>query len=280
MSDQTQDGEPATEAGIGARLKAAREARGLSLQQLAEETRIPLRHLESMEADDFVALPGRTYALGFARTYAKLVELDQEQVAEEVRIQLNRHAPPEPVRSQTFEPGDPTRVPSRGLLWIGILAAVLAIGLAVAFLPNLFAPAGELPSLIEEQQAEQAAAPAAGASPAAAPAPTGAVVFTALEANLWVKFYDGQGKQLMQKQMALGESYTVPADAVEPQIWTGRPDALKITIGGREVPKLGDSQRIMKDVPVTAAALLARTQPTPAPSVSAAAPAAQTAPAR
>ena len=55
-----------------------------------------------------------------------------------------------------------------------------------------------------------------------------------------------------------GETYTVPAEAQGPQVWTGRPDALAITVGGKPVPKLAESERIMKDVPVTAQALLAR----------------------
>jgi hypothetical protein len=84
------------------------------------------------------------------------------------------------------------------------------------------------------------------------------VTFTALAPGIWVKFYDRNGAQLMQKQMAIGESYTVPADAQGPMLWTGRPDALAIAIGGRPVPKLSEEQRTVKDVPVTAAALLAR----------------------
>ena len=86
----------------------------------------------------------------------------------------------------------------------------------------------------------------------------GPVVFTALEERVWVKFYDAAGRQLMQKEMARGERYTVPQDAQGPQLWTGRPDALAITVGGRRVPKLAAEERIMRDVPVTAAALLAR----------------------
>ena len=81
-----------------------------------------------------------------------------------------------------------------------------------------------------------------------------------------LRHWDAAGKQLMQKQMALGESFTLPADAQGPMLWTGRPDALAITVGGRQVPKLAEEERVMKDVPVTAAALLARGQPTPAPS--------------
>ena len=80
----------------------------------------------------------------------------------------------------------------------------------------------------------------------------------------------------MQKQMAKGETYTVPAEANGPQVWTGRPDALAITVGGKPVPKLAESERIMKDVPVTAQALLTRGGPTPAASGTASAAAAET----
>ena len=52
-------------------------------------------------------------------------------------------------------------------------------------------------------------------------------------------------------------------EAAGPQVWTGRPDALAITVGGQPVPKLAEAERIMKDVPVTAAALLARGQAAP-----------------
>jgi hypothetical protein len=99
----------------------------------------------------------------------------------------------------------------------------------------------------------------AAASPSlAAIDPNGAVAFTALEDGVWIKFYDADGRQLMQKQMAKGETYVVPQDAKGPQVWTGRPDAFEITIGGREVPKLAEEDMVMKDVPVTAEALLSR----------------------
>ena len=90
-------------------------------------------------------------------------------------------------------------------------------------------------------------------------------MFTALADGVWVKFYDASGKQLMQKEMAKGERYTVPADAQGPQVWTGRPYALGITVGGKPVPKLSEADEIVRDVPVTPEALLARGKPTGQP---------------
>ena len=63
-------------------------------------------------------------------------------------------------------------------------------------------------------------------------------MFTATEDRIWVKFYDGTGKQILQKELAMGESFTVPGDAQKPMLWTARPDALNVTIGGQAVPFL------------------------------------------
>jgi cytoskeletal protein RodZ len=254
--------------GTGERLHAAREARKLSLEQVAAETRIPQRHLAAMEAGDFAKLPARTYAVGFARTYAKTVGLDPDAIAAGVRAELDTQSE-DGYRPQSFEPGDPARVPSRALGWVAALAVLLLLVGGFFFFRSIFSPAGELPSLVEQQNAEQQAQRQAAARQAAAtPKPAtvaGPVVFTATVPNVWVKFYDADGKTLLQKQMTQGESFTVPPDAQGPMVWTGRPDGLTITVGGRPVPKLAEQQQIVKDVPVSAEALLARGRPGAAP---------------
>ncbi len=244
--------------GAGQRLRRAREEAGLSLDQVAAETRIPRRHLEMIERGDFGALPARTYAIGFSRTYARAVDLDEGEIARQVREELGVLSTNEATRASSFEPGDPARVPSRGLAWFSAFAALLLIGGGFAYFKDYFFPgAGPGPLTPPEAQRTQAQAAAA---PTPAATPTGPVVFTALQNDTWVKFYDVNGEELMQKQMAEGESYTVPADAQGPQIWTGRPYAFAITVGGRSVPKLSEEDEIIRDVPVSAEALLARGQ--------------------
>ena len=244
---------------VGARLAAAREAAGLARADVAATTRIPERHLAALERDDAAALPGRTYAIGFARTYARAVGLDPEEIARALRAELDgRDASTDGASTATFSPGDPARVPSAGLAWIAG-AAVAVVALVAALFWRSYAQPGQLPSLLPQP----AAAPARSA-PSAPPAPIptvlagGAVTFTATQPGIWVKFYDAAGKQLLQKQLAQGESYTVPADAAGPRIWTGRPEALTITIGGHPVPPLATDQRTIKDMPVSATALMAR----------------------
>ncbi len=256
--------------GVGAGLRQARLDKGLSLADVSAALRISERHLKMIEDGQFADLPARTYAVGFTRSYARLVGLNEAEAVAAVRNTLDSTQADRFRRmGSTFEPGDPARVPSAQLGWISALVVLLLLVGGFMFYRSFFSPAETLPPLREETEAP---APAGVPQPAPAqPAISGPVVFTALEDGVWVKFYDAQGKQLMQKQMAKGETYTVPADAQGPLLWTGRPDALSISIGGRPIPRLSEKEGIVKDIPVTAEALLAR-PPRPQQTAAAASP--------
>lgn len=251
--------EEAAPPGVGDTLRAAREARGLSLADVADKTRITQRHLALIEDGDFAGLPGRTYAIGFARNYAKAVGLDQAMIAERVREELALIDPDGAgLAPRTFEPGDPARVPSAGLAWFSAFAAlILLIGGSIFVWSTYIAPGQPLPWLTSddpEVPPAQVATRAADVAPA--PVPDGQVVFTATQ-QAWVRFYERGGPVLMEREMLPGETYVVPFDATDPMIVTARPDLLEITVGGQEVPKLAEEQDLV-EVPVTAAALLAR----------------------
>lgn len=66
--------------GFGAYLRKKREERGVSLEELAERTKIQLRYLEAIEAGHFHLLPGPAYVRGFLRLYASSVGLAPEAV--------------------------------------------------------------------------------------------------------------------------------------------------------------------------------------------------------
>ena len=252
----------------GAQLARARQAAGRTLADISKVTKISERQLAAIEAGNYAALPSRAYAVGFTRTYAKAVGLDSVAVIDLVREELAQLEPDHARRTvPAFEPGDPARLPGSRVAWFA--AAGLVVVLLIGFLvwPNLYAPGGSLPSILPSAT-PSATAPAA--TPAPAPA-NGPVVFTATRDQVWVRFADGNGQQLLQKVLALGESWTVPENAGAVTLTTARPDGLAVTIGGRIVPPLSDREQTLRDVPVTAAALLARgTAPVAAPQASAA----------
>jgi len=251
---------PAT---ASARLRAAREAKGLTVAAIAAQTRITQRHVEALDRGDLASLPGRPYVVGFVRSYARAVGLDPNDLVTLVRHELDSaDAPPAPKVVHQFDVEDPAKTPSRLLTVLALVLLVVVLVAGGIFWRSYYAPGAELPSLALPDPTP-IAAPAPHPAQVAA-APDSPVVFTAAKDGIWVKFYDGHGQQLLQKVMAQGESYTVPADAFEPKLWTGRPDALTITVGGRPVPPLADHQTLMRDVPITGAALLARATAAPA----------------
>lgn len=253
---------------VGLRLKRAREAGGKTLADISAATKIPERLLVAIEQSEFSSLPSRIYAVGFSRSYARLVGLDEARVASDVRAEIDGAAPrSEIATTQAFAPGDPARVPELRLAVAAGLGAVLVIVAGLVFWHTVYNPAGSLPSILPTD-APSASVGTPFARPAikpvlAVPAPpaTGAVALSALSAGIWVKVYEASGKALFEKEMTLGETFTVPADAQAPLIWTARPDALAITVGGKPVAKLSEKQRTMKGVPFSAAALLARPVP-------------------
>ena len=247
----------------GERLRAAREAKGLSIDDVCAATRIPKRHLETIEDGDFAVLPGRTYAIGFSRSYAKAVGLNDEEIVNEVREQLGIEDPAERLRDGTMQTEDPTRLPSRGLVFGSIIAAVVLLAGLFAFSRTFFDAGAEPASLLAEQDqrdlAQEQAAAVATERASAQPAASGPVVFTSTEDGMWVRFYDGdESNVIMEKLMSKGETYTIPDTARDPKVRTGRPDAFAITAGGKSVPPLAKEDQVMSDVEVSAEALLAR----------------------
>lgn len=248
-------------------LRLAREKRGMTLADVAEVTRIAKRQLEAVERSDFAALPGTPYAVGFARAYARAVGADEVEIARGVREELGTSDPTD--RYEMFEPVDPARIPPRRLAWIAAILA-LVLGTAYAVWRTQFFAAStdqEVSDLANRASTQAAPASAQGAgqpASAVAPAMPGPVVLTALQ-DVWLRIYDAQGVRLLEKQMAKGESFTVPPQANNPMILTGRPNALAVTVGGKPVAPLGPPEKTISDLPISAAALLARPAPAQAP---------------
>jgi len=248
--------------GVGAQLRAAREAMRVDLPHIAAQTRIPLRHLEAIERGDFTALPSRAYAVGFSRSYASAVGLDPAVITDAVRVELADTSMRRTVPSPGMEPGDPARLPSAGLAWFGAFAAlVLAVGVYAFY--NAYFGAGTEPGSLLTPAPAATKAPTAAASPtASATAPAGGeVVLTAAEDGIWLRLYEEGGERLLERALAKGEAVTVPASASDPRINTGRPDALMITVGNKPVARLAERPVTLSGVPVSAAALLARAAP-------------------
>jgi cytoskeleton protein RodZ len=87
--------------GVGRRLRQAREARGLSMAEVAASTKIPVRQLASLEAEEYEALPGGIFVRGHIRAAAKAVGLDPADVTEHYQEEMR----PSPLAASPATPG-------------------------------------------------------------------------------------------------------------------------------------------------------------------------------
>ena len=255
---------------VGERLKAAREAREMSLDDVANITRVPTRHLQHIERGEWDALPAVTYSVGFARAYANAVGLSGSEIGSELRAQLGGgHSA---AATPYYEPADPARVPPRSLALIaGIVALLLVIGYAIWRStavgdddPQAEAAAVETPIVAPAPAPAQpgpvANQPLGGPSAAAA---SGPVVLTAAD-DVWLRVYEAGGAVLYENVLKGGDRYEVPSNAQRPQIRTGRPEALRVTVGATAIPQLGPAGQPIGDVSLLGPDLLGRTQAAPA----------------
>ena len=241
---------------IGERLRRAREARAMSLDDVASQTRIPMRHLQHIEQEDWEALPAPTYAIGFTRNYAAAVGLDGPAIANELRDQIGgpRRRAPAP---EYYEPADPARAPPRSLVIIVIVIAAALIGAYVLWRNTLGADPAAGPERTIEVPAETGAAPDTGQN-ATAPELTGQTVTLTALGEVWLSVSDG-GTTLFSGNLATGQTYTVPATAVRPLLRTGRPQMLRASAAGRDLGLIAPEERTLDDVSLLPQDLAART---------------------
>jgi len=113
---------------LGSDLTDARVEAGLTLQQVADATRIRRTVIERIEADDFTLCGGDVYARGHVRTIAKVVGADPDAlVAEFERL----HVPHPPTAAEVFESETGAQAERRGANWTAAMAAALVVVLAI-----------------------------------------------------------------------------------------------------------------------------------------------------
>lgn len=120
---------------IGKTLKEAREAMGLSLEAVEEETKIRRKYIQALEQEQFQVLPGPIYAKAFLKNYAKFLGIKVEEIMEEYRQQYSDQTVPgetedppvEQVRVKAKTKGQPR-------YWFYVISAIVIIGVIISIL--------------------------------------------------------------------------------------------------------------------------------------------------
>src|SRR5215212_8769347 len=120
-------------ASFGEELRLAREARGITLRHISEQTRISIRYLEAIESNDYKRLPGGIFNRSFIKAYAKQIGFDEEIALEGYLRTAREQGDPAdevattPYRSHVYTDGG-TRSPLVTVLLAILILAVLSLG--------------------------------------------------------------------------------------------------------------------------------------------------------
>ena len=233
-------------ADIGDKFRAAREARGVGIDRVAQETKISGRFLQAIERGEFDSLPGGIYTRGFIRTYAAVLGLNPAEAVSEFEKTAGRQDQELIVRNAA----DRRQSADRNL-YVGAAGAL--IGLIVLFYVFSGKPTGNTSVIRQPEPAakspSQAVAAAAVAEvPEAKPieerpaAPALTIEMHVIE-RTWVSLHV-DGRDIVNSEiLEPGTSRTYTAHT-SIQLRVGNAAGLVLKVNERELPALGKAGQV------------------------------------
>jgi cytoskeletal protein RodZ len=247
---------------VGARLREAREKRGVSLRQIANTTRISVMSLEALERSDLSRLPGGIFTRAFIRAYAQEVGLDPDRTIQDFIAELPPDSAAATAHPAAMEDGEALESDRRAvatavkliLISVPIAAFVIYYGMhrgpreqtAVALAPaatdasdttTAAPPTSSSGTPAPAVVAPATPAPAAALPPKPPPTPAGLVMAIAPKADCWVSV-TVDGEQAFSGLMHAGDTRQVSARD-EISISVGDAGAFAYTLNGKEGRPLG-----------------------------------------
>ena len=229
--------EPAEDPVVGPEVRAARTRLGLTVDQLADRTRIRPHVIESIEVDDFVPCGGDFYARGHLRTLCRVLGIDVTPLLAAYDDRY-AHAPIDPRRVFEAELATGSHGSIRGTRggpnWSVLVAAVMALVLAWSIARLVMDAPPELRGA--QPVLNGSGGPHAGSATAADPVP---VQVSAVTGGAHVVVRDATGKTVFDGNLAIGESKTVKA---RPPVRVQSSDgAVTVTVDGTERGPVGEA---------------------------------------
>lgn len=117
---------------IGSSLKAAREARKLSLEEVEEETKIRRKYLQALENEQYDVLPGQVYARAFLKNYARFLNLDVEEVMIAFDYSSAKESPQEQDNINTSKLEPEKKRDPKPRYWFYLATVVIVLGLSIS----------------------------------------------------------------------------------------------------------------------------------------------------
>lgn len=215
-------------------LKAAREAAGLSVEQVSKKTNIRIGVIEDLEKNSVEICGGIAYARGHIRSIARVIKADGDLLVAEIEAAQGTES--RRIIDQLYDNNITDRPKEKKLMKFstlaGIAATVLGIGFVITIAANNVSTTGNK----VEVTPSQSASPAASNSQATN---TGVnLVLTGVSGKTWIGIKDSTGKQVFDGQIKSGESQSF-TDATSLNVTIGNAAAVKVALNGTDLGVAG-----------------------------------------
>jgi transcriptional regulator with XRE-family HTH domain len=253
---------------VGEELRRERELRSISLEEIAEETKIGIRFLEAIDADRMDVIPGEFYRRASLKAYAQYLGLDADRILAtyEFKSAADRVSP-------QLSQGEPSQgkdqAGNRATKWLVLIVAVLGLsGAAMMVWPVVGTPGAAPPPQAtpsEEANSKVVADPASTVILNEPARTTGPVVrdeidevpAEALPLRLLIKVDEpcwlevqADGEIAAQGLMLRGFEKEIQAEG-ELRLWLGNAGGVSIWLNERPGVSLGRPGQVRKDVLIT-----------------------------
>lgn len=230
---------------LGERFRAAREARGLSLSDVADRVRIRSLYLAAIEEERWSAIGVPVYIRGFLRTYARFLGLDPEEAVAEFNRSQPESAQPRSAGGASAELQEPAPRRTRLAIWIAAAVAVVLVAVVVYQELTFHQEQAAMAPIVTPSPSPSAAISAA---PAAAPSPTPGLggsksLALVLSAPSWLRV-TVDGSVSMEGTFPAGTSKTFHGKNALVRI--GNAGGVEVYVDGQDRGKLGKSGDVVE----------------------------------
>jgi cytoskeletal protein RodZ len=270
---------------VGQTVARARADAGMTVAQVAAQTRVRSTVIAAIEADDFRPCGGDVYARGHLKSIATVVGIDPAELAARFDEQrgIEARAAAEPV-APVAQPTQVTQAGGgdhslaalagtlgasvsggrRGANWTAVMALALAVIVGIGLISFLQRPSSSTP-LASDPGPTTSSSPAPGGTPSSSPTATPStpstpssspsdvvaaadgvtVTVTTTGRASWMRITNGSGKTLFEGTLTKGQVQTV-RDKTKVKLLIGNAGAVALTVNGRDLGAPGSGGQVVK----------------------------------
>ena len=222
-------------------LQAAREAAGLSVEQVSKKTNIRIGVIEDLEKNSVEVCGGIAYARGHIRSIARVIKADGDLLVAAIEAAQNIQS--RKIIDQLVDNNVADRPKEKKVMKFSTLAAIAAVVLGIGFVVTIAVGNVSNTSNKVEITPTESVTPTASSTPVST---TGVnLVFTGVGGKTWIGIKDSKGEQIFDGQIKSGETQSF-SDEQSLNVTIGNAAAVKVSLNGSDLGVAGKYGEVVR----------------------------------